>query len=141
MRSRLVLALAWTLLAGAPLHAQQLPGRDPVSDQLFPPELVMSHQKAIGLDEGQKSYIRGELLGAQTRFTQLQWQLQDAMEALVTALRPAVVDEAQVMIHLERVLTSEREIKRTQLGLMVRIKNRLTPEQQSRLQRLRGKSR
>ena len=61
-------------MKGGPLHAQQPPGRDPVSDQLFPPELVMSHQKAIGLDEGQKSYIRGELLGAQTRFTQLQWQ-------------------------------------------------------------------
>jgi len=37
------------------------------------------------------------------------------------------------------VLNIEREIKRTQIGLMVRIKNNLKPEQQARLRELRGR--
>jgi|SRR5437870_694162 len=122
------------------LAAQQPPGGDPVVENLFPPELVMSHQKAIGLDDAQKNYIRGELLKAQTRFTELQWHLQDDMEALLALLKQTPVDEPQVMIRLDKVLNSEREIKRTQISLLVRIKNKLTPEQQSRLQKLRSES-
>ena len=34
---------------------------------------------------------------------------------------------------------AEREIKRTQIGLLVRIKNKLTPEQQARLQEMRSR--
>jgi hypothetical protein len=43
------------------------------------------------------------------------------------------------MAQLDKVLNTEREVKRTQIALMVRIKNKLTPEQQSRLRQLRGK--
>lgn len=113
------------------------PGRDPVGENLFPPELVMSHQKAIGLEDAQKTSIRSEILKTQTRFTELQWQLQDAMETLVYLLRKDTVDEPQVLAELDKVLNFEREIKRTQLGLAVRIKNKLTPEQQARLRQLR----
>jgi Spy/CpxP family protein refolding chaperone len=114
-----------------------LTAQDPVGDNLFPPELVMAHQGGIGLDETQKTYIRAELLKAQTRFTELQWQLQDSMEALVALLKQTPADETRVIAQLDKVLTSEREIKRTQITLMLRIKNKLTPDQQSRLQKLR----
>ena len=124
-----------TFLAG---QQPQPPGPDPVAENLFPPELVMAHQKAIDLSDAQKTYIRGELLKAQTRFTELQWQLQDAMEALVSLLKQSPADESQVMSQLDKVLTSEREIKRTQITLLVRIKNKLTPDQQAHLQRLRA---
>lgn len=138
MRNRRFLWPAWILLFPALLVAQQSAGRDPLMENLFPPELVMSHQNAIGLDAAQKSYIRGELVKAQTRFTELQWQLQDAMEALVSLLKQTPADEPQVLSQLEKVLNSEREIKRTQISLLVRIKNKLTPEQQARLQKLRA---
>jgi hypothetical protein len=112
-----------------------------VSKPDFPNDgIVMSHQSAIGLADAQKSYIRGELLKAQSRFTELQWQLQDNMEALLSLLKQMPVDESQVMTQLDKVLNSEREIKHTQIGLMVRIKNKLTAEQQARLQRLRAES-
>ena len=122
------------------LGAQQPAGRDPVTENLFPPELVMSHQKAIELSDAQKAYIRSELLKAQTHFTELQWQLQDAMEGLVSLVKEPSADESQVMNQLDKVLTSEREIKRTQIALLVRIKNKLTPDQQTRLQKLRAES-
>jgi Spy/CpxP family protein refolding chaperone len=131
--------LAVLMLAGSAAWAQQQPNPDPVADNLFPPELVLANQKAIGLDDGQRNYVRAEVLKAQTRFTELQFQLQDAMESLVGLLKQNPVDEAQVMAQLDKVLSAEREVKRTQIALMVRIKNKLTPEQQSRLRQLRGK--
>src|SRR5260370_16140090 len=89
---------------------QQPTGPDPVTENLFPPELVMAHQKGIDLSDAQEAYIRVELLKAQTRLTELQWQLQDAMEALVALLKQSAADESQVMSQLDKVLSSEREI-------------------------------
>lgn len=131
-------ACLWFL--GNALLAQQSPGQDPVAENLFPPDLVMAHQKAIGLDEAQKSFLRSELLKTQTRFTELQWQLQDNMETLVGLLKQNPVDEVQALAQLDKVLSSEREIKRAQITLMVRIKNKLTLEQQARLRQLRAES-
>ncbi len=132
----------WTcvLLGLSPALAQQPPGHDPVGENLFPPELVMAHQQAIGLDDVQKTYIRSELLKTQTRFTELQWQLQDAMESLVSLLKKNPIDEQQALGQLEKVLNSEREIKRAQIALLVRIKNKLTPEQQAHLRELKSTS-
>jgi Spy/CpxP family protein refolding chaperone len=127
------------LLAGAAAGAQQPAAQDPIAENLFPPDQVLANQKAIGLDEGQRNYVRAEVLKAQTRFTELQFQLQDAMESLVGLLKQNPADEIQVMAQLDKVLNTEREVKRTQIALMVRIKNKLTPEQQSRLRQLRGK--
>ncbi len=59
------------------------------------------------------------------------------MEALVALLKQTPADETRVIAQLDKVLTSEREIKRTQITLMLRIKNKLTLDQQSRLQKLR----
>ena len=126
-------------LAQQPPQPQPRPGGDPVGESLFPPELIMQNQKAIGLEEAQKTYIRAEISKAQGRFTELQWQLQDAMETLVSLLNQNTVDEQQVLAQLDKVLGTEREVKRTQIGLMVRIKNKLTPEQQAHLRQLRSK--
>jgi hypothetical protein len=52
-------------------------------------------------------------------------------------VKQSPADESQVMGQLDKVLNSEREIKRTQIGLLVRIKNKLTLDQQAHLQKLR----
>lgn len=70
-------------------------------------------------------------------FTELQWKLQDETEQLHEALKGSSVNEQQALAQLNKVLDIEREIKRLQIGLGVRLKNRLTPEQQSQLQRMR----
>jgi Spy/CpxP family protein refolding chaperone len=133
------LFLLFLLIARASAWAQQPTAQDPIVENLFPPDQVLANQKALGLDDTQRNYVRAEVLKAQTRFTELQFQLQDAMESLVALLKQNPVDELQVMAQLDKVLNAEREVKRTQIALMVRIKNRLTPEQQSRLRLLRSK--
>jgi Spy/CpxP family protein refolding chaperone len=50
------------------------------------------------------------------------------------------VDEQQVLAQLEKVLSIEREVKRAQVTLLVRIKNKLTPEQQAKLVEIRSKA-
>jgi len=143
MKIRTAILVA-TLLAFTRAPAQQPqpgPGPDPIGGNLFPPELIMQHQQAIALQDAQKAYIRGEISKAQGRFMELQWQLQDAMESLAGLLKQETVDEPQALAQLDKVLNLEREIKRAQIGLLVRLKNKLTPEQQAKLRTLREQPR
>jgi hypothetical protein len=62
------------------------------------------------------------------------------MEGLTGLLKQSKADEAQVAAQLDKVLASERDIKRAQISLLVRIKNNLTDDQQRRLRALRVES-
>ena len=119
---------------------QQQPQPDPFEGNLFPPELIMQHQQALGLSDEQKNFVKAELRTAQTKLTEIQWGLQDEVEKLVALVKQPRVDEKESLAELEKVLTLEREIKRAQVTLLVRIKNKLTPEQQSKLVEIRAKS-
>ena len=50
-----------------------------------------------------------------------------------TVKAPAKTDEVALLAQLDRVLDAERQIKRLQIGLLVWIKNSLTPEQLAKL--------
>jgi Spy/CpxP family protein refolding chaperone len=117
----------------------QQPDQDPIGQSFFAPELVIQHQEAIGLSAEQKDSFKAEIRQAQLKFTELQWKLQDEMEKLISLVKQPRVDEQQALAQLEKVLAAEREIKKEQVTLLVRIKNKLTPEQQSKLAELRGK--
>lgn len=117
-------------------HTQR-PQHDPLAEHVFPPELVMQHQREIALTDEQKSFLKGEIQRVTARFTELQWQMQDAMEGLVSTLKEGSVNEQQALSQLDKILDTEREIKHLHVGLAVRIKNKLTPEQQSKLQALK----
>ncbi len=113
------------------------PHDDPLAEHVFPPELVMQHQREIALTDEQKAFLRGEIQRVTLRFTELQWQMQDALEGLVSTLKGGSVNEQQALSQLDKILDTEREIKHLHVGLAVRIKNKLTPEQQSKLQALK----
>jgi|SRR5215467_6758460 len=140
MRSKLLLPTLLLLFNTATLGAQDPPS-DPLGENMFPPELVMQHQQALGLTEEQKTLLKTELRQAQARFTELQWQLQDEMEKMVELVKQDRVDESQTLAQLDKILNLEREIKRAQIALLVRIKNRLSPEQQVKLREIRSKPR
>jgi Spy/CpxP family protein refolding chaperone len=127
------------LLFFSSLAAQQ-PPEDPLRDIMFPPEAVMQHQQAVGLSDEQKNNFKTDIRQAQLKFTELQWTLQDEMERLVALLKQPKVDEKQAASQLDKVLGAEREIKRAQLMLLIRIKNNLTPAQQTQLRELVEKS-
>jgi Spy/CpxP family protein refolding chaperone len=138
-------ALSATSLAaqGAP-QGQRGPGPGGAEDwgrSFFPPELVMQHQSEIGLQDAQRTALTSALQQAQAKFMDMQWKLSAEGEKMRRLLQGTQVDEAQVLEEVDRILALEREIKRTQISLMVRIKNALTPAQQTKLTELMPRER
>ena len=125
--------------APAPARAPQppLPNIDPLGDVMFPPDMIMGHARELGVTDEQKAFMRGEIQRTTTRFLELQWQLQDAMEALHQTMKPNAVDEQQALSQLDKVLDTERQIKHLHFSLGIRLKNQLTPEQQGKLRAMR----
>jgi len=71
------------------------------------------------------------------KMVDLQFRMMGEVENLQRLIQPASVDESKVLEQVDRVLAVEREVKRAQLGLMLRIKNILTAQQQTQLGVLR----
>ena len=136
----LAFALACTIalsLAAAPaLRAQEGMGKQ-LEKQLFPPELVMQQQQRIQLTAAQRATITDAIQKAQHQMVDLQWRMQAEAQKLLELLQAAQVDEAAVLAQVDRALSVEREVKRAQMALLVRIKNTLTSEQQATLRTLR----
>ena len=99
----------------------------------------MQHQSEIGLQDSQRAALASAIQQAQGKFTDVQWKLSAEREKMGRLLQPAQVDETQVLEEVDRILALEREMKRTQISLMVRIKNTLTPAQQAKLAEIRDR--
>jgi Spy/CpxP family protein refolding chaperone len=113
------------------------PNPDPLAHLMFPPDMIMDHMRELGLTDEQKVFMRGEIQKTTASFQELQWKLQDQMELLHETMKSTSVNEQQALAQLDKVLEIEREIKRLHIGLAVRLKNRLTPEQQDQLHKMR----
>jgi Spy/CpxP family protein refolding chaperone len=113
------------------------PADDPIAQNLFPPELVMKYRQEINLDESQSKALKEAIQKAQAKFLDLQWDAQSESGKLVQLLKARPVDENAVLAQVDEVLNREREIKKAQISLLVRIKNMLTETQQTKLMELR----
>src|SRR6185369_12826279 len=117
------------------------PPPDPLGDSIFPPDMIMQHQRELSLTDDQKTFMRAEIQRTTTRFNELQWQLQDQMEALHETVKSNSINEQLALTQLDKVLESEREIKRLHMELAIRLKNKLTADQQIKLQTIRQNNR
>ena len=143
MRRSIGLLVTVTLGVGAlaiPLAAQDEPAiaDDPLFATLFPPELIMQHRRAIGLTDEQRDAISRLIGDLQGRVVRLQWELLDEMQQLTDVTSAPRVDLDRSLDQVENVLDTEKEIKLAHLEMLVRIKNLLSPDQQSTLERLRA---
>ncbi len=132
---------AWVLAILLPLSAaaqpQPHPPDDPLARFFFPPELIMAHAQDIGLQEKQRETVKNEVQKAQSRFFDLQWQVKEEADKMAKLLQQSPLDEAKILEQADRVMSLEREIKRTHLGLLIHLRNMLTAEQQGKLQQFR----
>jgi Spy/CpxP family protein refolding chaperone len=143
-----ILAFAF-VLGAASLGAQGMPpgerrpgpagGPDDFGRNFFPPELVMQHQSEIELQDSQRTALTSAIQQSQAKFMGVQWKLSAEGEKMTRLLQGTQVDETQVLEEVDRILALEREMKRTQISLMVRIKNTLTAAQQSKLREIRDR--
>lgn len=136
MKYTLAILLSLTLCAAG---AAESPAQkdDPIGRNLFPPELVMSHQQQIGLEEDQRETIKKEIGKAQSKFLDLQFQMQRESERLIQLLQARPLEEARILAQADAVMRLETETKKTHLSLLIRIKNALTTEQQAKLMDIR----
>ena len=109
---------------------------DPLAHHMFAPDLVMRHQSELGLTDAQRATIQAAMKDAQSTVMDTQWKLSAEVEKLGRLLHVDKVDETQALAQVDRVLSLEREMKRAQMTLMIRLKNALTPAQQQKLQQL-----
>jgi Spy/CpxP family protein refolding chaperone len=135
---------AASLAAQGPPAGQRGPGPGPGQEDwgrnFFPPELVMQHQTEIGLQDAQRTALTSAVQQAQAKFMDVQWKLSAEGEKMGRLLQGTQVDETQVLEEVDRILALERDIKKAQISLMVRIKNTLTAAQQSKLTEIRNRN-
>ena len=128
-------------VAVAPARAQPIQPKEAlgaIESRVFPPEMLMERQAELGIDEKQRASIVAETERAQTEMTKLRWDLERDREALAKLLDAEPVDETAVAATAKRLTDVESRMKAVHLGMLVRIKNLLTPGQKQKLRQNRG---
>jgi Spy/CpxP family protein refolding chaperone len=126
-------------LSTAPAEVREAQGGlGPIETRLFSPELVMEHQGELAITEEQQRALLAEMERGQSAMLHLQWELQGEKEKLVKLLDAERVDEAKVQEAAARVMDRETKVKASHLGMLVRVKNLLTGEQQAKLRDIRA---
>ncbi|MGQ0703538.1 MAG: Spy/CpxP family protein refolding chaperone [Gemmatimonadales bacterium] len=110
---------------------------DALEQHLFAPDFVLQHASAIGLEAAQRTEIANAMKAAHGEMLDLHLQMTDRSGELLKLVGAARVDENAVLAQVDRVMALEREMKRKQMQLLIRIKNTLSQEQQDRLRELR----
>lgn len=124
------------LFVAIPAVAQE---EDPLARYLVPPDVIMAHSQELSLGDKQRAAIKAEVQKAQSKFIDLQWDMKEETEKMVRLLQQTPADEARILEQADKVMSMEREIKKTQLSLLIRIRNLLTAEQMAKLEAIRRK--
>ena len=103
---------------------------------LFPPDFVLANQTALALSDQQILAITKDIGATHDKFVGIKENLGPLAEQLHTMLSQTRIDEAAALALASQVHNFEEQIKLTHLGLMIRVKNSLTPEQQEKLKSL-----
>ncbi len=110
-----------------------------VNRYLYQPRLVLGSADEIGLTEEQRAAVEVALSESREVYRRTRFELSNAMTVIAGLAVQHPVEEAQILEQLDSILEMEREIKRNQLLMMVRIKNALTPEQHLQLQEIKAR--
>ena len=127
-----------TLAAAAPAQSAK-PDEDPLAKLLFDPQLVLKFASELSLQAAQRTSIVNAIKAAQVEILDRQLEMAERHQELVKSMEALRVDEAAALTQADRVMQLEREMKRSQLQLLIRIKNALTQQQQDRLRELRSR--
>ncbi|MFQ5659446.1 MAG: Spy/CpxP family protein refolding chaperone [Gammaproteobacteria bacterium] len=143
MKKTALITLLFIATYGSALFAQQPGPRQPSQGEnrlfsmLYPPDLVMRHASEVQLSDQQKKAIKTAIKEVENKSLDIKWDLRDEAEQLTGLVSEQQVNEQAVMKQADKVMTLEKEMKKMQLSLLIRIKNILTPEQKGKLQELR----
>jgi len=128
--------MALTVIGAGAGHGQEKKD-DRFEKALFDPQLVLKRARDIGLTPQQRSTIMDAIKKIQSELVPLQLEMAEPALEMAELLEESTVDEAAAVAKADKVLKIENEVKKMQMMLLIRIKNVLTKEQQSRLRAYR----
>lgn len=96
---------------------------------LYPPDIIMRRQQALGITDEQRASILNAVQTFQSEVAEMQWTLQNDQQSLrgSFAVYPIATEEA--LLQAEHVLALESKFKLAHFKLLIAIKNELTEEQ------------
>ncbi|HYZ88949.1 MAG TPA: periplasmic heavy metal sensor [Myxococcales bacterium] len=124
-----LLVLALQTAGAAPPEAPP----DPIRDRLYPPDLIMQHQAELGIDDRQRAAMTKEVSTFQSQVVDLQWKMSSATDELARLLDSSRIDETRALAQADKVMAIEREMKKSHLTLLIRLRNLLTDAQRAQL--------
>jgi Spy/CpxP family protein refolding chaperone len=113
--------------------------REAMWQNFFPPELVMRFADQLEITKTQRDAILKSQNEADSKLNTLHWDLRDAMTAFQKLVEADKVDAAKSKEALNKVIDIEKQIKITQLTLMIDVKNQLNEKQIAQLKEIRRK--
>ena len=132
-------ALLAVYIAGAAPASAQQPGEEPAFMMaLFPPDLIMHHQRQLGLTEKQRSEILTVVKAFQSEASDLQWEIQNEQQALGEMVSAPRVRESEALAQAKKVMEIETRFKLAHLKLLLTLKNQLNEEQLTALSEIRS---
>ncbi len=134
--NRAIVALLIALLAlAAPALAE---GEDPeFLKHFFAPELVLKHASAIKLSKDQRAALVRDIGQVTGSTTEMQLTMLEGFAEIEELSGANPVNEAALLEAIHDVLLAEMRVKEAHMGLLVRVRNLLTPEQREKLRRIR----
>jgi len=125
----LLLASTWWV---APLQAETTGSpagnREIMRMGLYPPDVLMRHQQALGINDAQRKRIAALVRDFQSEIADLQWTLQNDQQIFKQSLAEHPVPD-DTLAQGEKVLALESQFKLAHFKLLIAIKNELTPGQ------------
>jgi Spy/CpxP family protein refolding chaperone len=106
----------------------------------FAPELVLKHARAIALTQAQREAMVKDIGQVTGNTTELQLTMLEGFGEVEALAAADPVDEKALLAAIHDVLAAELRVKEAHMGLLVRVRNLLTPEQRQRLAALRDAS-
>ena len=129
------------LLAGwmAPALGAAADSARDLSEQLIPPDLVLSNGEALGLSAGQRQAVRRVQAEVQPGMLPLLRQMREERDALLVLMDAEKPDEGVVLARFGKLNAIEGELKRMRLQMTLGVKRVLTAEQQAKALTLQRK--
>jgi Spy/CpxP family protein refolding chaperone len=103
--------------------------REALKMGLYPPDIIMRHQKRLGITEAQRSQITGAVKTFQGEVADLQWNMQSEQQQLRQSFAGYTINMDESLAQAEKVLALENQFKLAHFRLLITIKNALTEEQ------------
>lgn len=113
------------------------PSGDPIGEHFFAPDLVRRFDGTLQLTADQRALLESEILNLQATVPALERQMREAVQTLGSLVSQEHVDAEKVLAQADQIASLEARLRRTHLALLIRIKNNLTPAQQTKLREAR----